>query len=144
MLVGVLIRQLRELDLSTAQRSQIRQLLVEARQQQRAAFSHSRFDLTVLGNPGSPDYARAVRALERRATERISSESTLASEIYRVLTPGQQRNLATLLAADNIRMQHFREQMQQRRQRMQQMRQRHTQGPPPQPPASSGADSSPS
>jgi Spy/CpxP family protein refolding chaperone len=139
--VGVLVRQLRELDLSADQRKQVRQLIVQARQSEHAAASHSQLDLTVLGDPGSAGYARAVHALERRVAERISRESTLASRIYQVLTPEQRRNLATLLAADNIKMQHRREQMQLMRQRMQQHR---MQGPPPVPPASSDSSGAPS
>jgi len=147
MLVGLLARQLRELNLTADQRKQVRQLIVQTRQSQRAAAAHSRFDLTVLGDPGSPNYAQAVRALQRRAAERISRESTLASRIYQVLTPEQRRNLATLLAADNIRMQHRREQMQRMRERMRQrMQQHHMQGPPqtPTPPANPDSSGSPS
>lgn len=122
-LVGVLLRQVRELNLSDQQRQHVRDLLTQARKQRQQGAAPA-FDITALGNPGSREFARAVQDAKDRAADRIQRESQLATQVYDVLTPAQQRDLATLLAADKVRMQHRRERMQQMRQQMQQMRQR--------------------
>ncbi len=122
-LVGVLLRQVRELNLSDQQRQRVRDLLTQARKQRQQGAAPA-VDITALGNPGSREFARAVQQAKDRAADRIQRESQLATQIYDVLTPTQQHDLATLLAADKVRMQHRRELMQQRRQRMEQMRQR--------------------
>jgi hypothetical protein len=126
-LVGVLLRQVRELNLSDQQRQRVRDLLTQARKQRQQGAAPA-LDITALGNPGSPEFARAVQDAKDRAAARIQKESQLATQVYDVLTPTQQRDLATLLAADRVRMQHRREMMQQMRQRVQQRRQQRHSG----------------
>ncbi len=120
MLVGPLLQQVRQLDLSDQQRQRVRDLFTQARKQQQSNATRPRVDLSVIGDPGSRGYAKAVQDAKNRAADRIQRQSELATQIYDVLTSVQKRQLATLLAADEVR-------MQQREQRMQQMRQRRQQ-----------------
>lgn len=117
MLVQRLIQDVRDLDLTAAQRSEIRQLIDAARPRSPAS-ARPLFDLTVLGNPESPEYAAAIARAKEQAVDRISRASALWGKIYAVLTPAQRRNLATLLAADQLRMEHRREEMRRMRERM--------------------------
>ncbi len=116
-LAGVLLSRVRDLDLSVRERAEVRDLVARALRQRRAA-GRPRYGLAVLGNPGSPQYAQAVRDLQARAAARISAESALATRIYGLLTARQRHELATLLAADSIRMRHFRERMARLRRRV--------------------------
>lgn len=122
MLAGVLLRQLRELDLSDQQRQSMRNVLAQARKQRQSNASRPPLDIAVLGNPGSAGYARAVQAEKDRAAARIQRQSEIETQLYNVLTPTQKRALATLLAADEVRLQQRQQRMQQMRQRMQQRR----------------------
>ncbi len=119
MLAGALLRQVRELNLTDQQRQHVRDILTQARRQQSNA-SRPPLDIAVLGDPGSAGYARAVQAEKDRAADRIQRQSNLETQVYNVLTSTQKRQLATLLAADEVR-------LQQRQQRMQQLRQRNQQ-----------------
>ncbi len=120
MLVGALLRQVRQLDLSDQQRERMRDLFAQQRKQRQSNASRPSIDVSVIGDPGSRGYAKAVQDAKNRAAERIQRQSELATQIYGVLTSAQKRQLATLLAADEVR-------MQQREQRMQQMRERRQQ-----------------
>ncbi|MGH8150675.1 MAG: hypothetical protein ACRETB_11970 [Steroidobacteraceae bacterium] len=129
---GVFLRQIHALDLSQVQRQQIRGILRQARSSHKSARPHG-FDLAVIGDPGNPGFARAVAAAKARAADRIERRSQIATQVYQVLTPVQRHDLATLLAADNIRLEVRRARMQQMRQQMQKRRaewlQRHPGGP---------------
>ncbi len=122
MLVGVLLRQVRELDLTDQQRQRVRDILTQARNQRQSNAPRAALDLSAFGNPGSRDFAKAVQEAKNRAVDRIQRQSELATQVYGVLTPVQKRQLATLLAADQIRIQQRQERMQQMRQRREQRR----------------------
>lgn len=139
MLVRGLLWELRDLDLSASQRRQVRKLIRRARAERRADVAHPRYGVAVVANPGSPDYAKAVRYLQQQAARRIGRASALAKAIYQVLTPQQQRNLVTLLAARSIRMESSRERMRRMRERLGHGRR---QGGAPAAPAASGSKSS--
>lgn len=128
MLGGVLLRQVRELNLTDQQRQHVRDILTQARKQRQSNASRAPLDIAALGDPGNPGFARAVQEAKDRAADRIQRQSDLETQIYNVLTPVQKRNLATLLAADQVRIEERRERMQQMRQRMQQRRQRRNSG----------------
>lgn len=97
LLVGSLLRATRQLNLSDTQKSSIKGILVSARQAQ-VASAQTRPDITVLGNPGHPDYASAVQSAKSLASARVDRESALARQIYDVLTPEQQSQLPNVLA----------------------------------------------
>lgn len=99
MLLGTLLRATRQLNLTDAQKSSIKGILASAR----SAQSASAPDITVLGNPGNPDYASAVQSAKSLASTRIDRESAIATQIYDVLTPAQKTQLPTVLASMKAR-----------------------------------------
>lgn len=139
MLVSGLLWELRDLELSVTQRAQIRKLIRHARAERRAVRARPKYDISVVANPGSQDYAKAVRYLQQQASRRVARASALAKAIYEVLTPHQQRNLVTLLAARSIRIKANRERMHRMRERMERGRRR---GSAPAGPAAPGAPGS--
>ena len=102
LLLGSLLRATRQLNLTDVQKSSIKSLLVSAHQAQ-GASGESRPDITVLGNPGHPDYASAVQNAKTLASARVDRESALARQIYEVLTPEQQAQLPNVLAGMKTR-----------------------------------------
>jgi Spy/CpxP family protein refolding chaperone len=96
LLVGSLLRATRQLGLTSEQQQTIKSLLARARSQhQQTAAGAS--DLTVLANPGDPNYAAALQTAKTMAAARIQSESELQGEIYNVLTPEQKAKLPQVL-----------------------------------------------
>jgi Spy/CpxP family protein refolding chaperone len=102
MLVGMTLRAARELNLTAEQQANIKTLLSAARTQQkaaRAAAPGGPVDLSVLANPGDPNYAAALQSAKTLATTRIQRESELQGQIYNVLTAEQKTQLPTVLAS---------------------------------------------
>ena len=97
-LVGTLLRATRQLNLTADQQTAIKGILSTARTQNRAA-GHTGADVTVLGNPGHPDYGTAIQTAKTQATSRIDREVALQGQIYDVLTTEQKQQLPTVLAA---------------------------------------------
>jgi Spy/CpxP family protein refolding chaperone len=94
--VGALLRATRQLNLSQEQQSTIKTILSNAR------HNHQRGeqpDLTVVGNPSDPGFAAAVQGAAANASNSVQQDSTLAGEIYGVLTPTQQKQLHAALAS---------------------------------------------
>lgn len=94
-LVGTLLRATRQLNLTAAQKTDIKNLLLQARDARRASAQLP--DMTVLGNPSDPGYAAAVQNLKAVRTAQLDRDTTLASSIYQVLTPAQQQALPGVL-----------------------------------------------
>ena len=102
MLVGVMLRATKQLNLTAEQQASIKSILSAARTQQKAAMAAAQggpADLTVLGNPGDPNYATALQSAKTMAANRIQHESELQAQIYNVLTAEQKAQLPTVLAA---------------------------------------------
>ena len=104
LLVGTLLRATHQLGtsspqlaLNSQQQQQIKSLLMQARSARQSAAAQAP-DLTVLGNPGDPNYASAVQGLKSRSDQRLDEQSTLAQSIYNVLTPDQQKALPGVLS----------------------------------------------
>ncbi|HTY50318.1 MAG TPA: Spy/CpxP family protein refolding chaperone [Steroidobacteraceae bacterium] len=102
--VGSLLRGVREegktnpqLALTAQQKDTIKSILKSARPSGPPAAGQ--FDVTVAGNPASPDYAAAIQSAQASAQARLQKETSLASQIYGVLTPQQQAALPAALAA---------------------------------------------
>ena len=55
--------------------------------------------MTVLANPGDPNYATALQTAKTKFEARMQSESELQGQIYNVLTPAQKAQLPTVLAS---------------------------------------------
>ena len=89
---------LKQLDLTDAQRQQIRTLLGNARAQMRSERQGQPVDLVALGDPANPQHEAAVQAAKMRAVDRVQQRSDLQQQIYALLTPAQQQKLPQLLA----------------------------------------------
>jgi Spy/CpxP family protein refolding chaperone len=98
MMVGALVHATKQLDLTAAQQQSIKTILSAARAQHQANAQASPLDLTVLANPGDPNYATAVQSAKTLAANRIQLQSDLQTQIYNVLTPEQKTKLPQVLA----------------------------------------------
>jgi periplasmic protein CpxP/Spy len=100
MLVGGLLRATRQLNLTEQQQTQIKGILSTARSQHQAAAAAgtNAVDMTVLANPGDPNYATALQTAKSRFEARMQSQAELQSQIYNVLTADQKAKLPTVLA----------------------------------------------
>jgi Spy/CpxP family protein refolding chaperone len=99
MLVGVMLRATRQLDLTPEQQSTIKGILSTARAQHQSAAGTAAMDITVLGNPGDPNYASALQSAKAQFETRMQKQMQLQSQIYNVLTPQQKAKLPEVLAA---------------------------------------------
>ncbi|HEY6484517.1 MAG TPA: hypothetical protein VIY54_13420 [Steroidobacteraceae bacterium] len=99
MLVGITVRAVRQLNLSSEQQATIKGILSAARAQHQQNAAAGALDLSVLGNPGDPNYAAAIQNLKTRAAARLQSEMELQSQIYNVLLPAQRTQLPQVLAS---------------------------------------------
>jgi Spy/CpxP family protein refolding chaperone len=96
MLVGVTLRAVHQLNLTSEQQTQIKSLLTTARSQSRSAAGTA--DMAVLGNPGDPGYAAALQTAKGNAASRLQRQVELQSQIYNVLTSDQKAKLPQVLA----------------------------------------------
>jgi Spy/CpxP family protein refolding chaperone len=95
-----LLGNLRELDLTPAQREQIHSIMEGARDQWKKpeGAGPGKNPMAALENPGDPGYAAAVQAAKQRAGERIQAMSDLQTKVYNVLTAQQKSAYSKLLA----------------------------------------------
>jgi Spy/CpxP family protein refolding chaperone len=100
-LLGMTLRATRQLNLTADQQASIKQILSNARAQAKAARASGQapIDMTVLANPGDPNYAAALQSAKTLAANRIQSESEIQGQIYNVLTAEQKAQLPTILAS---------------------------------------------
>ena len=98
MLVGVMLRATRQLNLTTDQQTAIKGILSTARAQHQAAGGTAGVDLMTLANPGDPNYSAALQNAKTAAATRLQKEVDLQGQIYNVLTPDQKAKLPQVLA----------------------------------------------
>jgi Spy/CpxP family protein refolding chaperone len=100
-LLGMTLRATRQLNLTADQQASIKQILSTARAQAKAARASGQapVDMTVLANPGDPNYATALQNAKTLAANRIQSQSEIQAQIYNVLTAEQKAQLPTILAS---------------------------------------------
>ena len=100
-LLGMTLRATKQLNLTADQQASIKQILSTARAQAKAAHASGQapIDMTVLANPGDPNYAAALQSAKTLAANRIQSESEIQGQIYNVLTAQQKAQLPTILAS---------------------------------------------
>jgi Spy/CpxP family protein refolding chaperone len=100
-MLGMTLRATKQLNLTADQQASIKSILSTARAQAKAAHaaSGSTVDMTVLANPGDPNYATALQSAKSLANTRIQNESEIQGQIYNVLTADQKAQLPTVLAA---------------------------------------------
>ena len=99
MLVGVMLRATRQLNLTPEQEASIKTILSTARAQHEAAAGAANVDLMTLANPGDPNYAAALQNAKAAASARLQNEVEVQSQIYNVLTADQKAKLPQVLAA---------------------------------------------
>lgn len=101
LLLGITLHATKQLNLTAEQQASIKTILSNAHAQAKAAreAAGTSLDMTVLGNPGDPNYATALQSAKTLAASRIQTESELQSQIYNVLTPAQKAQLPTVLAS---------------------------------------------
>jgi hypothetical protein len=87
------------LALTQGQQDTIKGILASARKTHQPGTQPQGPGITVLGNPGNPNYATAVDAAAAAAKNRIVNESQLATNIYDVLLKPQKDALVTVLAS---------------------------------------------
>lgn len=106
MMVGAgLLRAMHQLNLTAAQQQSVHTILTAARSQFAAEHkAGGQPDFTVLSNPGDPNYAIALKDLQKRLANRIQEQSQTEQAIYKVLTPEQQQQLPQVLAAMKAKM----------------------------------------
>ncbi len=98
MLVGTMLRATRQLDLTAEQQQTIKGILSAARSQHQRSGAAPAVDMTVLANPGDPNYATALQTAKARAASRLQSQIELQGQIYNVLTAEQKAKLPEVLA----------------------------------------------
>jgi Spy/CpxP family protein refolding chaperone len=98
MLVGGLLHATRQLNLTEQQQTTIHEILSTARSQRQAQAGTNGIDMTVLANPGDPNYPAALQAAKSKMQARLQSEADLQSQIYNVLTADQKAKLPQVLA----------------------------------------------
>jgi Spy/CpxP family protein refolding chaperone len=98
MLVGVMLRAARQLNLTSDQQTAIKGILSSARAQHQAAAGTAGLDLTALANPGDPNYSAALQNAKTAAANRFQKEVDLQGQIYNVLTADQKAKLPQVLA----------------------------------------------
>jgi Spy/CpxP family protein refolding chaperone len=104
MMMSPFLRDLHQLNLSDAQKSQIRDLVKTDRENMKTQFQtlrqqHLAFERAV---PGSADFETAASVLAQAAAAaaqtRVQTAADLHTKIYALLTDAQKSQLATLLA----------------------------------------------
>ena len=98
MLVDVMLRATRQLNLTAEQQASIKTIMSNARAQHQAAAGSAGVDMMTLANPGDPNYATALQNAKAAAAARLQNEVELQSQIYNVLTPEQKAKLPQVLA----------------------------------------------
>jgi len=98
MLVGVMLRATRQLNLTSDQQASIKSIMSTARAQHQAAAGTAGVDMMTLANPGDPNYATALQNAKTAAANRLQKEVELQSQIYNVLTADQKTKLPQVLA----------------------------------------------
>ena len=101
---AMLMRSFRGLNLTAAQREQLHTILYKSRQGNPGMHAGGMPDMMALANPGDPNYAAALAAAKKRATDRIQKDSDLRLQLYNVLTADQKAQLTNNLAAWKARM----------------------------------------
>ena len=93
-----LLHALHRLNLTSDQRARVH-TYVEAAAKAQASDNATPVNRLALHNPGDPAHAAAVQAAESLAASRISRGNQLDVEVYNALTPDQQAQLPSILAA---------------------------------------------
>ena len=94
MMHGPLHQALKALNLTPEQQQQVHSILESARPPAGTAMP----DITVLGNPGDPNFAAAVAQAKTQAAQHVQKMADITQQIYAILTPEQKAKLPQVLA----------------------------------------------
>jgi periplasmic protein CpxP/Spy len=101
---GAMMHELKELNLSDAQKASVKALFKTSHQQLKPQFQALMTQRQALNaaTPGSPAFQTAAASLAQAASSaasaRVQEEATLRTQIYGLLTDAQKSQLATLQA----------------------------------------------
>ena len=105
MLVGVMLRATRQLNLTTEQQASIKSIMTNAGPQMKSIHQEMRANSLKLQNtqPNDPNYANVVAEVTAANgslhSQMISQQAELRAQVFKILTPAQQTQLAALEAA---------------------------------------------
>jgi Spy/CpxP family protein refolding chaperone len=98
----------RALNLTAAQQNQVQDILTKAQQaratQMQAMRAKGAGNMAALANPGDPNYAAAVQAAKKQASDRIQQASDVRAQLYNVLTADQKSQLSKMIAERRARL----------------------------------------
>jgi Spy/CpxP family protein refolding chaperone len=104
MMGGMMLHTLHQLNLTEAQKQSVHGILAKARSQFEAQHQTATApNFAALANPGDPNHAAALQALQARMTARLQARDQIQQQIYGVLTANQKTQLASILAAKQAR-----------------------------------------
>ena len=106
------LRVVHRLDLTDAQRAQIKEIIARSDAQAKEDWSQHKGEMSGLMNPGDPNYAGAVKAAQDAAVARIQKHSQDNLDIYNLLTAEQKAKLPQVIEQMKQRMQEHRAQKQ--------------------------------
>lgn len=92
------MRALRELDLTSAQRDKVHDIMEAAHKSHEGQMKSMGENLVAIGNPGDPGYDAAVQAAKDRSAAMIQHHSDIDKQIYNELTADQKARLPKVLA----------------------------------------------
>ena len=107
---GAMMHELKELNLSDAQKTSVKALFKTAHEQLKPQFEAVRTQRQALNaaTPGSAAFQNAATSLAQAestaASARVQQEASLRTQIYALLTTEQQSQLATLQAQHQAKM----------------------------------------
>jgi protein CpxP len=93
---------LRKLNLTPEQKTQIKSLFAAAKPDFKSKFAAARANHQALEamSPNDPGYPAALATEKANAAARVQARSEMKAQIYAILTPAQQAQIPTIIAAD--------------------------------------------
>jgi Spy/CpxP family protein refolding chaperone len=105
MMGGGMLRAFHQLNLTDAQKANVKSILSSAHEQAKSQRQPGAApDFTALSNPGDPGHAAALQAMQARIDQRIQAQDQVQQQLYSVLTPAQKQQLPQVLASMKARM----------------------------------------
>src|SRR5580658_10464648 len=100
MMGGFMMHALHQLNLSDDQKQSVHTIMANARAQAKARHQNGTApNFAALANPGDPNHAAALQAMQTNMAARIQARDAVQQQIYGLLTADQKTQLASILAA---------------------------------------------
>jgi len=99
---GGLHQVLRQLDLTDAQKTQIKSIFAQAKSGMQGTFATARasHEALMAASPNDPNYPALLATEKANAAARVQAMSDIKAQVYAVLTPEQQAKIPQILAAN--------------------------------------------